>query len=60
MIKNHKSKLLFTSVTLALAEEKTRTIDKIVSNINTQIQTLKEFRKTLINDAVTGKIKVTV
>lgn len=38
---------------------KTKTIDRIVSNINTQIQTLKELRKTLINDAVTGKIKVT-
>jgi type I restriction enzyme, S subunit len=40
-------------------DNKTQTIDKIVSNINTQIQTLKELRKTLINDAVTGKIKVT-
>jgi len=41
-------------------DQKTQTIDKIVFNINTQIQTLKELRKTLINDAVTGKIKVTV
>ena len=40
-------------------DNKTQTIDKIVSNINTQIQTLKELRKTLINDAVTGKIKIT-
>lgn len=39
-------------------DEKTQTIDKIVTNINTQIVTLKELRKTLINDAVTGKIKV--
>lgn len=39
-------------------DQKTQTIDKIVSNINTQIQTLKELRKTLINDVVTGKIKV--
>jgi type I restriction enzyme S subunit len=39
-------------------DDKTQTICKIVSNINTQIQTLKELRKTLINDAVTGKIKV--
>ncbi|WP_291097371.1 MULTISPECIES: restriction endonuclease subunit S [unclassified Flavobacterium] len=39
-------------------DQKTQTIDKIVFNINTQIQTLKELRKTLINDAVTGKIKV--
>lgn len=40
-------------------DKKTQTIDKIVSNINTQIKTLKELRKKLINDAVTGKIKVT-
>lgn len=40
-------------------DNKTQTIDKIVSNINTQMQTLKELRKTLINDAVTGKINVT-
>lgn len=39
-------------------DNKTQTIDKIVSNINTQITTLKELRKTLINDVVTGKIKV--
>lgn len=39
-------------------DQKTQTIDKIVSNINTTIDTLKELRKTLINDAVTGKIKV--
>lgn len=39
-------------------DQKTQTIDKLVSNINTQITTLKELRKTLINDAVTGKIKV--
>ncbi|RXP54566.1 restriction endonuclease subunit S [Lutibacter sp. HS1-25] len=39
---------------------KTTTIDKIVKNIETQITTLKELRKTLINEVVTGKIKVTV
>ncbi|MGK7391819.1 MAG: restriction endonuclease subunit S [Candidatus Cyclobacteriaceae bacterium M2_1C_046] len=33
-------------------------IDKIIANIQTQINTLKELRKTLINDVVTGKIKV--
>lgn len=38
---------------------KTDTIDKIVGNIKKQIKTLKELRKTLINDVVTGKIKVT-
>jgi type I restriction enzyme S subunit len=40
-------------------DEKTQKIDSIVSNIKTQIGTLKELRKTLINDVVTGKIKVT-
>ena len=37
---------------------KTTTIDAIVSNISKQIETLKQLRKTLINDVVTGKIKV--
>lgn len=40
-------------------DQKTQTIDKIINNINNQIVTLKELRKTLINDVVTGKIKVT-
>lgn len=39
-------------------DTKTSTIDKIVANIQTQITTLKTLRKTLINDVVTGKIKV--
>lgn len=39
-------------------DHKTKTIDKIVGNIQNQITTLKELRKTLINDVVTGKIKV--
>jgi type I restriction enzyme S subunit len=39
-------------------DEKTAHIDHIVATINTQIDNLKELRKTLINDAVTGKIKV--
>ena len=39
-------------------DEKTQKIDAIVSNIGKQIDTLKELRKTLINDVVTGKIKV--
>lgn len=43
---------------VSFLDDKTQTIDKIVSNIHTQIQTLKELRKTLINDAVIGKIKV--
>jgi type I restriction enzyme S subunit len=40
-------------------DKKIQKIDSIVSNIKTQIETLKELRKTLINDVVTGKIKVT-
>lgn len=40
-------------------DQKTTIIDQIVKNIETQIATLKELRKTLINDVVTGKIKVT-
>ena len=39
-------------------DAKTNTIDKIVNNIETQITTLKELRKTLINEVVTGKVKV--
>jgi type I restriction enzyme S subunit len=45
---------------VSFLDDKTKVIDKIISNINTQIATLKELRKTLINNAVTGKIKVTV
>ncbi|HJH30772.1 MAG TPA: restriction endonuclease subunit S, partial [Methanosarcinaceae archaeon] len=40
-------------------DDKTSHIDRIVETINTQIEKLKELRKTLINDVVTGKIKVT-
>ncbi len=39
-------------------DQKTATIDKIVANLQTQIATLQHLRKVLINDAVTGKIKV--
>jgi len=39
-------------------DTKTTHIDRIVETINTQIEKLKELRKTLINDVVTGKIKV--
>ena len=39
-------------------DEKTTKIDEIVKTIGTKIKTLKEFRKTLINDVVTGKVKV--
>lgn len=41
-------------------DAKTNTIDKIVNNIKTQITTLKELRKTLINEVVTGKVKVNI
>jgi len=37
---------------------KTQKIDKIVKTIETKIELQKEFRKTLINDVVTGKVKV--
>lgn len=40
-------------------DTKTAKIDRIVETINTEIEKLKELRKTLINDVVTGKIKVT-
>ena len=39
-------------------DEKTSRIDKIISKIDDQITTLTEFRKTLINDVVTGKVSV--
>ncbi len=39
-------------------DHKTATIDKIVQNISHQVDQLKELRKTLINDVVTGKIRV--
>lgn len=42
----------------AYLDDKTKKIDSIVANINSQTNTLKELRKTLINDVVTGKIKV--
>ncbi len=39
-------------------DTKTTQIDRIVETIHTEIEKLKELRKTLINDVVTGKIKV--
>lgn len=38
--------------------KKTDTIDAIITSIGKQIEHFKELRKTLINDVVTGKIKV--
>ncbi len=40
-------------------DNKTTQIDTILNNINEQITKLTQLRKTLINDVVTGKIKVT-
>jgi type I restriction enzyme S subunit len=42
----------------AYLDEKTAQIDRIVITINSQINKLKELRKALIKDVVTGKIKV--
>lgn len=39
-------------------DEKTAQIDRIVTAINSQIDKLKDLRKALINDVVTGRIKV--
>ena len=39
-------------------DEKTAHLDRIIENINAQVGKLKELRKALINDVVTGKIKV--
>lgn len=39
-------------------DTKTAHIDRIIETIHSQIETLHELRKTLINDVVTGKIKV--
>lgn len=53
----HPPKIEQEEIALYL-DNKTATIDAIVGNITKQIETLKQFRKTLINDVVTGKIKV--
>lgn len=39
-------------------KSKTESISKVLQNIETQIITLKELRKTLINEVVTGKVRV--
>ena len=41
-----------------LITKDSETIDKIVETIGIQIDKLKELRRTLINNIVTGKIKV--
>jgi len=39
-------------------DEKTQKIDNITQTISKKIELLKEFRKTLVNDMVTGRVKV--
>jgi type I restriction enzyme S subunit len=39
-------------------DEKTTHIDRIITNIRAQIEQLQALRKVLINEVVTGKIKV--
>jgi type I restriction enzyme S subunit len=39
-------------------DEKTAQIDRIITAINAQIDKLRDLRKALINDMVTGKIKI--
>jgi type I restriction enzyme S subunit len=43
----------------AYLDDKSAKIDSIVTAINNKLEKLKELRKSLINDVVTGKIKVT-
>ncbi|MCI5145895.1 MAG: restriction endonuclease subunit S [Candidatus Electrothrix sp. AR3] len=50
--------LLEQKAIAAYLDEKTTQIDQITTTINNQINKLKELRKALINDVVTGKIKV--
>lgn len=42
----------------AYLDEKTRQIDAVAADIEAQIQKLKDYRRILIHDAVTGKIKI--
>ena len=42
----------------AYLDEKIRQIDAAVADITSQIQKLKDYRRILIHDAVTGKIKI--
>ena len=39
-------------------EEKTVQIDRVVSDIQTQIEKLKEYRQSIISEAVTGKVAI--
>ncbi|MBD2310060.1 hypothetical protein H6G17_32235 [Chroococcidiopsis sp. FACHB-1243] len=49
---------LFTEKYQKLYEDLSQDSTFLIQTINTQIEKLKELRKTLINDVVTGKIKV--
>ena len=42
----------------AYLNEKTAQVDSLISDINKQIEKLKQYRQIVIHDAVTGKIKV--
>ena len=42
----------------AYLNEKTTQVDSLISDINKQIEKLKQYRQIVIHDAVTGKIKV--
>lgn len=50
--------LVEQSVISAYLDVKTKSIDRIVTTINDQIDKLKDLRTALINDVVSGKIKV--
>ena len=43
---------------VSFLDDKTSKIDNSIKEIDSKITHLKEYKKTLINDAVTGKIKV--
>lgn len=45
-------------LTAKYLDQKTTQIDAIIENVKLQVDTLQELRKTLINDVVTGKVKV--
>lgn len=43
---------------VAYLERETGILDSTISNINKQIELLGKYRKQVINDAVTGKVRV--
>ena len=42
----------------AFLDKKTMQVDGLITDINDQIEKLKQYRQIVIHDAVTGKIKV--